>query len=60
MSLRMVVSWVISLMLGWEDWIWLEFFGLVFLILPGISLYSELFKLEFLYPKSSLEKRLIK
>ena len=41
---RTVLVWVLSICIGWEDFIWIEVVGVV-LLLSGIVIYNELVSL---------------
>jgi len=55
----MTLVWIISLSLGWEEFLWLECVGFVVFIVPGNLIYNDVIKLGFLEKKSKLEENLV-
>ncbi|XP_011270421.1 hypothetical protein, variant [Capsaspora owczarzaki ATCC 30864] len=46
-SCRTVVVWVFSLIVGWEDFLWLQLIGFFFLV-SGTFMYNEVYPLPFM------------
>ena len=56
---RMAVVWVVSLALGWEEFIWLECIAFLVFIIPGSLIYNDIVVMKCLKEKSVLEETLI-